>query len=241
MKKIELLNDILFKWYNDGFATWTSRGSNDGVDGIFGGSFHDMGELKELNEGEFEVWLDFGSADKSKAMDELNNRLNVLGFKAEESARNETIRITDMNASKRALVDRGSDELNAWLAEWIEEQVDCFYDDEAEKVAEYNEWVCMFNAKDDCELLVYFLKNGEIVTRDNKRAIEFLTGQDSYRAVYWHKFDTFDEVVQDYIDECEGLYYDNLDLYYDNLDEAVEFFKENLDSVEVFGYLEFPR
>ena len=139
------------------------------------------------------------------------------------------------NGTKKELVKRGSDELNEWLEEWIEEQVDCFYDNEVEKVADYNEWVDVFNRKNDCELLVYFLKYGDIETRDNKRAIEFLTGQDSYRAVYWHKFQSVDEAEQNYIEECcEGL-------YYDDLDEAVEYFKGNLDNVGVFGCLEFPR
>lgn len=76
------VNVILATWYTDGFATWSYRGANDGVDGAFGGSFHSISDIKLLEDGGLQVNVDFGSADKVSAMAELNRRLEVLNLKA---------------------------------------------------------------------------------------------------------------------------------------------------------------
>lgn len=84
IKRIEL-NETLLTWYNDGFATWSYRGANDGEDGIFGGSFHYISDIEELSDNEFQVYIDFGSADEDLAMAELNNRLEKLNLIAENN------------------------------------------------------------------------------------------------------------------------------------------------------------
>ena len=77
-----MVNVILATWYTDGFATWAYRGANDGEDGAFGGSFHSISGIKPFGDGGIQVNVDFGSADKGKAMEELNRRLKSLNFKA---------------------------------------------------------------------------------------------------------------------------------------------------------------
>lgn len=81
----EKLNKIIEQWYKDGLATW-SYDDADGVDGKFGGSFHDHGELRDLDFYDtfdencvrvpiYKLPIDYGSADVDKAIEDLGNRL----------------------------------------------------------------------------------------------------------------------------------------------------------------------
>lgn len=87
------VSKVLNQWYKDGFATWTSQGSGDGEDGLWGGSFHDISSLKEVgssffkqlleNDRKFEKFLDytnffsvdFGSSNSAHAYTDLEKRL----------------------------------------------------------------------------------------------------------------------------------------------------------------------
>ena len=69
----EEISEIIHKWYFDGFATWSGRGA-PGEDGMFGGSLHCHEITYNI------IVIDFGSADKEKAMTELNERLKAKGY-----------------------------------------------------------------------------------------------------------------------------------------------------------------
>lgn len=87
----EKLNEIIEQWYRDGLATWSYSGACDGVDGKFGGSFHDRSELQDFEwddrpmlferKGEYadiptyKLFIDFGSSDSRKALWDLQDRL----------------------------------------------------------------------------------------------------------------------------------------------------------------------
>lgn len=99
----EQLNEIIKQWYKDGLATWSYSGAGDGVDGKFGGSFHDRSELQDFDWNDrptlferseeiadfcgsrfdesyvdiptYKLSIDFGSSDNTKAFWDLQDRL----------------------------------------------------------------------------------------------------------------------------------------------------------------------
>jgi hypothetical protein len=74
----KILQKIVNKWYNDGFATWEYAGA-PGEDGVFGGSFHYIDDLSYYGDG-FRFVIDFGSADEGSALFDLSQRIKDAGY-----------------------------------------------------------------------------------------------------------------------------------------------------------------